>query len=64
MRCAASTICLRELTFLEEEYQQTGAKVLKALLLAMTAAVRQARTRGDLRLSEAERSTFLTLHGG
>lgn len=51
---------LRELTFLEEEYSQGWAKELKALLLAMKAAVEQARTQGDERLSDAVRRPFLT----
>jgi transposase len=51
---------LRELTFLEEAYQQAWAKDLKALLLAMKAAVARARTRGDDRLPEAERRAFVT----
>jgi transposase len=50
---------LRELTFLEEQYHQAWAKDLKALLLAMKAAVEQARTRGDARLGDPERRTFL-----
>jgi transposase len=51
---------LRELTFLEEAYQQTWAKDLKGLLLEMKIAVEQARRRGDARLDEAERSAFVT----
>jgi transposase len=39
---------LRELTFLEEEYQQGWANDLKGLLLAMKEAVAQARTRGGV----------------
>ena len=46
---------LRELTFLEEEYHQAWAKDLTGLLLAMKAAVEQARTRGHQTLSEATR---------
>ena len=44
---------LRELTFLEEAYDQAWAKDLKALLLEMKAAVEQARTRGEERLGDA-----------
>jgi transposase len=51
---------LRELTFLEEAYDQAWAKDLKAVLLEMKAAVAQARTRGEEALAEAERTTFLT----
>jgi transposase len=51
---------LRELTFLEEAYEQAWAKDLKALLLEMKAAVEAARLRGDERLSEAERSALRT----
>jgi transposase len=51
---------LRELTFLEEEYHQPWAKALKGLLLAMKAAVEQARTRGDQRLGAAERYAFIS----
>jgi transposase len=41
---------LRELTFLEEHYQQTWATDLKALLREMKAATDHARTSGHLRL--------------
>jgi transposase len=51
---------LRELTFLEEAYQQAWAKDLKALLLEMKTAVEAARLRGDERVSAAERTVFLT----
>jgi transposase len=51
---------LRELTFLEEEYHQAWAMDLKALLLEMKAAVEQARTCGDERLDDAERSALVT----
>jgi transposase len=51
---------LRELTFLEEAYDQAWAKDLKTLLLEMKTAVEQARLRGEEGLAEAERTTFLT----
>jgi transposase len=50
---------LRELTFLEEQYQQGWAKELKALLLEMTAAVEQARASGLPHLPSTARSTFV-----
>ncbi len=50
---------LRELTFLEEEYHQTWAKDLKALLLEMKAVVERARTRGEPALPAAERCAFV-----
>jgi transposase len=50
---------LRELTFVEEQYHQPWTKELKGLLLAMKAAVDQARTRGDQRLPDAERCAFV-----
>ncbi|HEX9413294.1 MAG TPA: IS66 family transposase [Ktedonobacterales bacterium] len=50
---------LRELTFLEEQFQQPWAKELKGLLLEMKAAVEQARSRGDPQLPDAERRAFV-----
>jgi transposase len=50
---------LRELTFLEEAYQQAWAKDLKTLLLAMKAAVEQARAQGRTRLPPDERRAFV-----
>jgi transposase len=54
---------LRELTFLEEEYQQGWAKDLKGVLLAMKEAVEeaveQARTQGESVLPAAERRALL-----
>ncbi len=50
---------LRELTFLEEAYQQTWATDLKALLLEMKATVEQARLRGVPTLPAAERRAFV-----
>jgi transposase len=50
---------LRELTFLEEAYDQAWAKDLKGALLEMKTAVEAARLRGDERLSAADRSAFV-----
>jgi transposase len=50
---------LRELTFLEEEYQQAWAAELKALLRQMKAATDQARAQGALGLQQAERDSFV-----
>src|SRR6476646_8789404 len=50
---------LRELTFLEEHYQQMWAKDLKALLREMKAAVEAARSQGDSRLPDGERASLL-----
>jgi transposase len=49
---------LRELTFLEEQYQQTWAAELKALLREMKHTVEQARARGAVTLPEGERRAF------
>jgi transposase len=50
---------LRELTFLEEQYQQTWAKQMKALLLEMKRTVEQAHSQAEHRLPNAERRAFL-----
>ncbi len=50
---------LRELTFLEAQYQQAWAKELKTLLLEMKAATEQARAAGLKRLAPAARSAFV-----
>jgi transposase len=49
----------RELTYLEEQYQQAWAAEMKALLREMKAATDQARTSGDVRLPSAERADFV-----
>lgn len=51
---------LRELTFLEEEYQQTWATEFKGLLQQMKAATDRARAQGAGRLHYAERDRFVT----
>ena len=50
---------LRELTFLEEQYQQAWATEMKALLREMKAATDFARRGGHVRLPPAERADFL-----
>ncbi len=51
---------LRELTFLEEQYQQPWATQLKALLREMKATTEQARADGLRQLSAATRAAFVT----
>ena len=51
---------LRELTFLEEQYQQAWAKDLKALLREMKHAVDEARAAGLRSLASANRQAFVT----
>jgi transposase len=50
---------LRELTFLEEQYQQMWARDLKVLLLEMKAAVEQVRAAGHRQLPSAVRAAFV-----
>ncbi len=50
---------LRELTFVEEQYQQPWAKELKALLLAMRTATEQARAQPQTRLSPLQRDALV-----
>lgn len=50
---------LRELTFLEEQYQQAWAGDLKQVLRAMKAAVEQARGAGNTGLDDAVRDGFV-----
>ena len=50
---------LRELTFLEEQYQQAWAKELKDLLRAMQTAADHARAQGRRQLSAAQRAPWL-----
>jgi transposase len=50
---------LRELTFLEEQYQQAWAKELKDLLRAMQTAADQARAQGLRQLPTAQRAPLL-----
>src|SRR5258708_11188103 len=51
---------VRELPFLEEQYQQTWATELKALLREMKAAVAPARADGLRQLPAAARAAFVT----
>ena len=50
---------LRELTFLEEQYQQGWATEMKALLLEMKEAVEQARSEGHRHLPDAMHAAFI-----
>jgi transposase len=50
---------LRELTFLQEQYDQAWAKDLKHLLLEMKSATEQAHRRGAVRLPRRERDAFV-----
>jgi len=50
---------LRELTFLEEQYQQSWATELKRLLRQMKAATDQARQQGQRQLEAATRDAFV-----
>ncbi len=50
---------LRELTFIEEQYDQSWAKDLKALLLEMRTATEQARAQGQARLLAAHRDALV-----
>jgi transposase len=50
---------LRELTFVEEQYDQSWAKDLKELLLAMRSATEQAQRRGHAHLPAAQRQALV-----
>lgn len=50
---------LRELTFVEEQYQQSWAKDLKALLLEMRTAIEQTRAQGHARLPASQRDALV-----
>src|SRR5258708_6834693 len=50
---------LRELSFLEEQYEQAWAKELKHLLREMNAGVERARAAGDRRLAAATHDGFI-----
>ena len=51
---------LRELTFLEEQYEQDWAKEMKTLLLEMKTATEQARADGLSQLPATTRAAFVT----
>ena len=51
---------LRELTYLEEQYEQAWAKEMKTLLLEMKTATEQARTDGLAQLPATTRAAFVT----
>lgn len=53
---------LRELTFLEEQYQQAWAGDLKRLLREMKAATERARIQGWARLPTVERDSFVACY--
>jgi transposase len=55
---------LRELTFLEEQYQQAWAGELKGLLLEMKHAVEQARATGAAHLPDTDRRTLRARYWG
>jgi transposase len=55
---------LRELTFLEEQYQQGWAADMKALLRELKAATERARTLGHLHLPPTERDDFIGRYQG
>ncbi len=57
---SASVLHLRELIFLEEQYQQGWATDLKALLREMKEAVEQARAQGHRQLPDALHAAFVT----
>jgi hypothetical protein len=59
MRCAR-VLHVRELTFLEEQYQQPWATQMKALLLEMKTATEQARADGRTLLPATTRAAFVT----
>ncbi|HZC07816.1 MAG TPA: IS66 family transposase [Ktedonobacterales bacterium] len=54
---------LRELTFVEEQYEQLWAKQLKELLQEMRAATEQARAQGQARLPTTQRNALVARYG-
>jgi transposase len=55
---------LRELTYLEEQYQQAWAADLKALLRELKAAAERTRTLGHRHLPPADRADFIARYRG